>query len=512
MVKTLHAAGIEVILDVVYNHTAEGNHLGPTLSLRGIDNATYYRLVPGNARYYMDFTGCGNTLDTVSPQALQLVRDSLRYWVEEMHVDGFRFDLACALARGNYDVEMRGAFVETITRDPVLSQVKLIAEPWDLGQGGYQLGGFPKGWGEWNDRYRDTVRAFAKAHGESMGEFATRFTGSSDLFERGGRTPHASINFVSAHDGFTLHDLVSYNDKHNQANLEGSGDGHNHNLSWNCGAEGETADPAINALRRRQKRNLLAMLMLSQGVPMLLAGDEMGRTQGGNNNAYCQDNEISWLNWNLKPEDQELLDFVCRLIRLRRRHPVFRQREYFQGHPVRGDGMKGIMWIGPDGHEMRAEAWHRSHACCLGIHLVGERSPELAHGRRFRGWGNLWKRLRVLARGWFAPRTESRARADRGFRLRGVLRHFRTTGPVPADERFLILVNVHHETTRFVIPRFDERVVWSPVVDTWFEDGRHEGTLLDPGDSYELHGRSIAVLWTVRRRRSPAQLFFGKAQ
>ncbi len=480
MVKTLHAAGIEIILDVVYNHTAEGSHLGPTLSLRGIDNATYYRLVPGDARHYMDFTGCGNTLDTVNPRVLELVRDSLRYWVEEMHVDGFRFDLAVALARGRHDVEMQGAFMEAVTRDPVLSQVKLIAEPWDLNPGGYQLGGFPKGWAEWNDRYRDTVRAFGKAHGAAIGEFATRFTGSSDLYEWNDRKPHASINFVCAHDGFTLHDLVSYNDKHNEANLEDNRDGANHNLSWNCGVEGETDDPAINALRRRQKRNFLAVLLLSQGVPMLLAGDEMGRTQGGNNNAYCQDNEISWLNWNLRAEDRELTEFVRRLIRLRGQHPVLRRGEYFQGHPVRDDGMKGITWLRPDGHEMSAEAWLHSHARCVGIHLVGERPPEPAHGRRVRPLAKLWKWFQRVAQGG----------VERG-----------AAGRAAADQRFLILVNAHHETIRFVIPRFHDRVGWSPVVDTYFENGPRPHTRVEAGQSYELHGRSLAVLGTVRRRR-----------
>jgi glycogen operon protein len=483
MVKALHAAGIEVILDVVYNHTAEGNHLGPTLSLRGIDNATYYRLVPGDARYYMDFTGCGNTLDTVNPRALTLILDSLRYWVQEMHVDGFRFDLAAALARGTYDVEMHGAFVDTITRDPVLSQVKLIAEPWDLNPGGYQLGGFPKGWSEWNDRYRDTVRAFGKAHGASIGEFATRFTGSSDLYEWSDRKPQASINFVCAHDGFTLHDLVSYNDKHNEANLEDNRDGSNHNLSWNCGAEGETDDAAINTLRRRQKRNFFAMLLLSQGVPMLLAGDEMGRTQGGNNNAYCQDNEISWLNWNLQPEDRELFDFVCHLLQLRRQHPVFRRGEYFHGHPVRDGGMKGITWLAPDGHEMSAEAWLHSHARCLGVHLVGDRLPRAPRSLPLQPLAKLWKWLMRIAYG----------RAKRG-----------VDGRAAGEERFLILVNAHHETIRFVIPRFHERTGWSPAFDTWFEDGRRPNARIEAGESYALHGRSIAVLhWAGGRRFLP---------
>ena len=500
MVKTLHAAGIEVILDVVYNHTAEGNHLGPTLSLRGIDNATYYRLVPGDARYYMDFTGCGNTLDTVNPRALALVRDSLRYWVEEMHVDGFRFDLAAALTRGMYDVEMHGAFVETITRDPVLSQVKLIAEPWDLNPGGYQLGGFPTGWAEWNDRYRDTIRGFGKAHGATIAEFATRFTGSSDLYEHSGRKPHAGINFVCAHDGFTLHDLVSYNDKRNEANREGNGDGSNHNLSWNCGAEGETGDAAINVLRRRQKRNFLAVLLLSQGVPMLLAGDVMGRTQGGNNNAYCQDNEISWLDWNPRSENRELFDFVRCVIRLRRRHPVFRHPEYLQGRPLAADGMKGITWLTPDGHEMSAEAWQHSHARCLGIHLVGARPREAPRGA-WRRLAKLWRWLRVLVRGSVKSDADSHetaaAEAPRPHR---VLRWLRALAGASGDERFLILVNAHHETIPFVIPQSHERTRWSTVVDTYFEDGRGANTLRHGGDAYELHGRSIVVLHAVRRR------------
>jgi glycogen operon protein len=486
MVKALHAAGIEVILDVVYNHTAEGNHLGPTLSLRGIDNASYYRLVPGNARYYMDFTGCGNTLDSVNPRALALIRDSLRYWVEEMHIDGFRFDLAAALARGTYDVEMNGAFVETITRDAVLSQVKLIAEPWDLGTGGYQLGAFPKGWAEWNDRYRDTIRAFGKAHGATIGEFATRFTGSSDLYEWRGRKPHASVNFVCAHDGFTLHDLVSYNDKHNEANREDNRDGSNHNLSWNCGAEGETDDAAINALRRRQKRNYLAMLLLSQGVPMLLAGDEIGRTQGGNNNAYCQDNEISWLNWNLRPEDRALLEFVRQLIGLRRRHPVFRRGEYLQGHAVGPDAIKGITWLTPHGQEMSPESWHDWHARCVGICMVGDRPANDVRAPGVRQLAKLREWLQVIIRGWFERGAEPRA---------------------GAADRFLILVNAHHENIRFAIPRFHDRLVWSAVVDTYHEDGRGNGKRVQAGESYDLHGRSLAVLRSERRRRFLPRVF-----
>ncbi len=336
MVKTLHSAGFEVILDVVYNHTAEGNQLGPTLAFRGIDNSSYYRLQPEDARFYTDYTGTGNTLNMKHPRVLQLLMDSLRYWVTEMHVDGFRFDLASALARELHEVDRLGAFFDILRQDPVLTRVKLIAEPWDLGEGGYQVGNFPPGWAEWNDKYRDTMRAYWKGDGGLIGEFSRRLTGSSDLYGRSGRLPHASINFITAHDGFTLDDLVSYNDKHNEANLEDNRDGNNHNLSWNCGIEGPTEDPAIKALRARQKRNMLATLLLSQGVPMLLAGDEIGRTQNGNNNAYCQDNPLSWLDWNLDDDRRKLLDFVRRLVQIRRTHPVFRRRYFFQGRPLHG--------------------------------------------------------------------------------------------------------------------------------------------------------------------------------
>jgi glycogen operon protein len=329
MVKTLHEAGIEVILDVVYNHTAEGNHLGPTLSFRGIDNAAYYRLVDG--RYYMDYTGCGNTLDMTHPRTLQLIMDSLRYWVLEMHVDGFRFDLAAALARELHDVDRLGAFFDIINQDPVLSQVKLIAEPWDLGDGGYQIGNFPPIWSEWNGKYRDAVRDFWRGADAALAEFAYRLTGSSDLYDGNGRRPSASINFITAHDGFTLRDLVSYNDKHNEANGENNADGESHNRSWNCGAEGQTDDREILALRARQTRNLLATLFLSQGVPMLLGGDEMGRTQEGNNNGYCHDDPLSWYDW--EAADPGLHEFTRRLIALRKQHPVFRRRAGFRGTP-----------------------------------------------------------------------------------------------------------------------------------------------------------------------------------
>jgi isoamylase len=447
MVKTLHTAGIEVILDVVYNHTAEGNHLGPTLSLRGIDNASYYRLVAHNPRYYMDYTGTGNTLNMRNPRVLQLIMDSLRYWVLEMHVDGFRFDLASALARELHEVNRLGAFFDIIAQDPVLSQVKLIAEPWDLGEGGYQVGNFPAGWTEWNDRYRDAVRAYWKGDGGLIGEFARRLTGSSDLYENGGRKPHASINFVTAHDGFTLQDLVSYNDKHNDANQEGNRDGNNNNLSWNCGAEGSTSDAAVNALRGLQKRNFLATLLLSQGVPMLLAGDELSRTQRGNNNAYCQDDELSWLDWNLDAEAQALLEFVRRMIQIRRQHPVFRRRRFFQGRPIRGSGVKDIAWLTPEGREMNDSEWTQDFAHSLGVYFAGDALEE----------------------------TDRR-------------------GQPVQDESFLLLLNAHHEGIPFTLPQFRPGVAWQVLVDTGFEqtltiDGRFQGR-----ERYALQGRALALL------------------
>jgi len=372
MVRTLHAAGLEVVLDVVYNHTAEGNQLGPTLGFRGIDNAAYYRLAPGDARHYEDFTGCGNTLDMQHPRVLQLLMDSLRYWVTEMHVDGFRFDLASALARELHAVDRLSAFFDILRQDPVLSQVKLIAEPWDLGAGGYQVGNFPVGWAEWNDKYRDTMRAYWKGEGGVIGEFAQRLTGSSDLYNRSSRRPYASINFAAAHDGFTLADVVSYNDKHNDANGEDNRDGHNHNLSWNCGAEGPSTDPAIQALRSRQQRNFIATLLLSQGVPMLLAGDEVGRTQGGNNNAYCQDTALSWVDWQLDEHDQALLGFTRRMMALRARHPVFKRRDFFQGRPLFGSSVRDIVWLQTDGTEMTEQAWSQGHAQALALFLSGD--------------------------------------------------------------------------------------------------------------------------------------------
>jgi glycogen operon protein len=447
MVKTLHTAGLEVILDVVYNHTAEGNQMGPTLSFRGIDNASYYRLMPDNPRYYMDFTGTGNTLNLTHPRVLQLLMDSLRYWVREMHVDGFRFDLASALARELYDVDRLGTFFDVISQDPVLSQVKLIAEPWDVGEGGYQVGNFPAGWAEWNDKYRDTMRAYWKGDGGLIGEFARRLTGSSDLYAGSGRLPHASINYITAHDGFTLQDLVSYNEKHNEANQEGNTDGHSNNLSWNCGVEGPTDDVEIRELRARQKRNLIATLLLSQGVPMLLGGDELSRTQLGNNNAYCQDNEISWVDWKLSAEDEAFLRFVQRMIRIRCDHPVFRRRRFFQGRQIHGGGVKDILWLTPEGREMTDEEWSREYARSLAVYFAGD------------------------------------ALEERDARGRPVL-----------DENFLLLLNAHHEAISFVLPQLASRSTWEVLVDTAFEQGLDADGRFPPGEHYQLGGRALALM------------------
>jgi isoamylase len=447
MVKTLHSAGIEVILDVVYNHTAEGNQMGPTLSFRGIDNPVYYRLMADNPRYYMDYTGTGNTLNMRHPRVLQLIMDSLRFWVLEMHVDGFRFDLAATLARELHEVDRLGAFLDIIHQDPVLSQVKLIAEPWDLGEGGYQVGKFPVGWAEWNDRYRDAVRSYWKGDGRVIGELAYRITGSSDLYARSGRRPYASINFVTAHDGFTLTDLVSYDHKHNEANGEQNRDGTDNNRSWNCGSEGPTDDPEINSLRTRQKRNFLATLFLSQGVPMLLAGDEIGHTQHGNNNAYCQDNEISWIDWDLKPEDCDLLAVARRLIALRKNHPVLHRRNFFQGRAIKGAGIKDILWLKPDGKEMTDEEWNQEFARCLGWLLAGEALNELD---------------------------------ERGQPVR--------------DESFLVLTNAHHEPIPFVLPGLAQGLQWMTLVDTSSEPGANPGCSHDGEATYTLEPRSLALL------------------
>ncbi len=446
MVKTLHSAGIEVILDVVYNHTAEGNHLGPTLSFRGIDNHAYYRLLENQPRYYEDFTGCGNSLNVRHPRTLQLIMDSLRYWVCEMHVDGFRFDLATTLARESHGVDRLSAFFDIIQQDPVLSQVKLIAEPWDLGHGGYQVGNFPPGWAEWNGRYRDTVRRYWRGDGGQISEFASRLTGSSDLYQASGRTPFASVNFVTAHDGFTLHDLVSYNVKHNESNHEGNRDGTDDNESWNCGGEGPTADPAIALLRERQKRNFLATLFFSQGIPMLCAGDELGRTQMGNNNAYCQDNELSWIDWNVSDSGRALWMFTRTLIALRRAHPVMRRRRYYQGKKIRGSEVKDLAWFRPDGKEMRREEWGTGFIRCLALRLAGDAIEETD---------------------------------DQGQLVQG--------------ETLLLLFNAHHEDVPFVLPSHRASVRWDRVLDSAEPAGDQGHGVFKGGDTYLLASRSLVL-------------------
>ncbi len=452
MVKTLHQSGIEVILDVVYNHTGEGNHLGPTLCFRGIDNASYYRLVEGDRRYYMDYTGCGNTLNMTHPRTLQLIMDSLRYWILEMHVDGFRFDLASALARELHDVDRLGAFFDIIHQDPVISQVKLIAEPWDLGEGGYQVGNFPVLWAEWNGEYRDTVRRYWKGDEGQLPAMGYRLTGSSDLYGKGGRRPYASINFVTAHDGFTLHDLVSYNEKHNERNGEDNRDGTDNNVSWNCGVEGPTDDPAILTIRERQKRNLLATLFLSQGVPMLCGGDEIGRTQQGNNNAYCQDNEMSWLDWKLDRIRRSLLTFTRSAIAIRRQHPVLRRRQFLYGRRIRGSEVKDLSWFRPDGKEMTEESWHDPLARCIGLRLAGDAIEEVD------SQGNL-----IL------------------------------------DDTVLILLNAHHEPLPFTLPAHRPGVKWELILDTRTPDGRRLHRPMRGGEMYSLEGRSLALLQLRRK-------------
>jgi isoamylase len=453
MVRALHAAGLEVILDVVYNHTAEGNHLGPTLSLKGIDNASYYRLSADDRRYYMDFTGCGNTLNMRSPQVLQLIMDSLRYWVGEMHVDGFRFDLASALARELFDVDRLASFFDIIHQDPVLSQVKLIAEPWDLGQGGYQVGNFPVLWTEWNGKYRDSVRRFWRGDGGGVSELATRLSGSNDLYAHNGRRPYASINFVTAHDGFTLNDLVSYNEKHNEANLEDNRDGENNNLSWNCGAEGPTDDPAINELRGRQVRNMLATLLLSQGVPMISHGDEVGRTQRGNNNAYCQDNDITWINWDLTDAQRELCEFTRKLVQLRLSEPVLRRRKYFQGRSIRGS--KDVAWLAPDGREMDDEAWNADFVRSIGMLLNGNAIEEVNE-----------------------------------------------KGELIVGDSLLVLLNAHSDKVPFTLPPLEGDQQWQRILDT--RDPTMPDRAFKPAARYPLGGRTVVVLRVtppVRERR-----------
>jgi len=446
LVKALHREGIEVILDVVYNHTGEGSHLGPTIAFRGIDNASYYRLVKDNPRYYMDYTGCGNTLDMTQPQVLRLIMDSLRYWVTEMHVDGFRFDLASALARELHEVDRLGAFFDIMHQDPLLSQVKLIAEPWDLGEGGYQVGNFPVLWAEWNGLYRDTVRRYWKGDGGQVGGLAYRLTGSSDLYGRNGRKPYASINFVTAHDGFTLHDLVSYNEKHNEANGENNQDGHNDNLTWNCGVEGPTDDPAIVTLRLRQIRNFLSTLILSQGVPMLLAADEIGRTQNGNNNAYCQDNEISWIDWDLDKSKEELLGFTRYLIRLFHEQPVLRRRHFFQGRKIRGSEVKDLTWFRLDGKEMAEEDWNNPETRCFGLRLAGDAIEELD---------------------------------DRGNRTVG--------------DTLLIILNSYYKPLPFVLPAHRPRLRWELLLDTRHALGKGPEQVRRGGEVFEMEGRSLAL-------------------
>ncbi|MFT7834987.1 glycogen debranching protein GlgX [Saccharothrix sp. BKS2] len=451
MVRALHEANIEVILDVVYNHTAEGNHLGPTLSMRGIDNQAYYRLVEDDPKFYMDYTGTGNSLNVRSPHTLQLIMDSLRYWVTEMRVDGFRFDLAATLAREFYDVDRLSTFFDLVQQDPVVSQVKLIAEPWDVGPGGYQVGNFPPLWTEWNGKYRDTVRDFWRGEPATLGEFASRITGSSDLYKDDGRRPYASINFVIAHDGFTLNDLVSYNDKHNEANGEDGRDGADDNRSWNCGVEGPTDDPEVNELRARQRRNMTATLLLSQGVPMLLHGDELARTQQGNNNAYCQDNELSWVDWSLLEKNRDLVDFTSALTEFRKQHPVLRRRRFFQGKPIRkGDELRDIAWFTPAGEEMQEQNWDDGFGKCIVVFLNGEGIPDLDQ----RG-------MRVL------------------------------------DDSFLLAFNAHHEDIEVTLPEPDYGPQWTVVVDT------ATGTVVAPelgedpipaGGKLTLASRSLVVL------------------
>jgi glycogen operon protein len=455
MVKRLHSAGIEVLIDVVYNHSCESHHLGPTLSFRGVDNASYYRLVEDDRRHYLDFTGCGNTLNLQHPRVLQMVMDSLRYWVEEMHVDGFRFDLAPALAREGRGVEPLGGFFTVVRQDPVLSRVKLIAEPWDVGEGGYQAGNFPLGWAEWNDRYRNGMRAYWKGDGGLIGEFARRLTGSSDLYGRSGRRPFASINFVTAHDGFTLHDLVSYNEKHNEANGEDNRDGHNENLSWNCGVEGPTDDPEIRRLRERQKRNFLATLLLSQGVPMLLAGDERGQSQQGNNNAYCQDNPASWIDWGAAPERDSLAEFTRLLIALRRSHRIFRRRDFFAGRELHGREAKDIHWLKPDGAEMTDDEWDHAHARSLAVLLTG---------------GDL-----------------------------GELDRF---GMPARDDDFLILFNAHQAPVEFRIPALGAGP-WHAVFDTWFDLLQTSTERFTPDKPYVLGARGLALLTRAAAAPTP---------
>ena len=447
MVKALHEAGLEVILDVVYNHTGEGSHMGPTLSFRGVDNASYYRLVDDAPRYYFDVTGTGNSFNVRNPQSLQLIFDSLRYWAEEMHVDGFRFDLAAALARQFYEVDRLSAFFDIIHQDPVLSRLKLIAEPWDVGEGGYQVGNFPPLWSEWNGKYRDTVRDYWHGSDAGLSEFAFRFTGSSDLYQGDSRRPTASINFITAHDGFTLNDLVAYNDKHNEDNGENNMDGESHNRSSNHGEEGDTDDPAVMALRERQKRNFMTTLALSLGVPMILGGDEMCRTQQGNNNAYCQDNEISWFDWSQRDEHLAMLGFTRRVMEFRKRHPVFRRRKFFQGRALHGSEVSDIGWFNPDGQEMTEEQWMAGFAKSIGIFLNGEEIPDPdEYGERV------------------------------------------------VDDSFLLLFNASEELVSFTLPSGRWGEAWAAVIDTNDPSLEEESTVYKAGEDVAVQDRSVMVL------------------
>ena len=458
MVRSLHLAGIEVILDVVYNHTAEGNHLGPTLCFRGIDNSSYYRLLADNPRFYLDYTGTGNTLDTLHPRTLQMMMDSLRYWASEMHVDGFRFDLAPALARDGTGVNKFHAFFKVIRQDPILSQVKLIAEPWDVGDGGYQVGNFPAPFSEWNGKYRDTVRSFWKGDEGRIGEMGYRLTGSPDLYRHNGRRPYASINFVTAHDGFTLNDLVRYNEKHNEANGDGNKDGDSNNLSWNCGVEGPTDEPQINALRERQRRNFLTTLFLSQGVPMLTGGDERGRTQNGNNNAYCQDNEISWFDWTRDEKQNQFLEFTRRLIQFRKDHPVFRRPKFLKGRRIPGSEIRDVMWFNPGGNLMSEEEWASPFVRCLGMLLSGDTSDVVTF-----------------------------------------------EGEPVRDDTFLLLINAHYEPIPFVLPG-QENLEWQLILDTTDPNGfLAEPRKFASGDDVDLGGRACRLLQLVSGTQAQAR-------
>jgi glycogen operon protein len=459
MVRALHAAGIEVILDVVYNHTCEGNQMGPTLSWRGIDNASYYRLAE-DKRYYTDFTGCGNTLNMTHPRVLQLIMDSLRYWVTEMHVDGFRFDLASTLARELHEVDRLGAFFDNIHQDPILSQVKLIAEPWDVGPGGYQVGNFPVLWTEWNGMYRDTVRKYWKGEqGGTAGQLATRLAGSSDLYQGNGRAPYASVNFIVAHDGFCLQDLVSYDHKHNEANGEDNRDGSDDNISWNCGAEGPTDDPGIIAVRERQKRNLFATMMFSQGVPMIFAGDELSHTKNGNNNTYCHNNELTWPSWELDERKQKFLEFVRTCTRIWKEQPVLQRRKFFHGRPIRGTGIKDISFFEPSGNEMSDAAWESGWVQCLGVRLAGDMISEVD---------------------------------ERGEPIKG--------------DTLLLLLNAHWEEIPFTLPDTAGGDVWQTLIDTAEPDRPLPVKVRPAREQFPLYGRSLALLRTVRPEQAGQEL------